>query len=85
MDRRPGTRFIPLATIPFLFHGARPSSRSPLGFELDADARAECDQCPPGLGIERYLRVREFLPGAFHGYRELPREGAFSVYVRRDR
>ncbi len=111
MDRRSGTRFIPLATIPFLFHGARPSGQSPLGFELDADARkeerrflaelredveqrkprlifidarAQCDQCPPGLGIERYLRVRRFLPGALGDYRELPREGAFTVYVRRD-
>ena len=111
MDRRPGTRFLPLVTIPFLFRGARPSSSSPLGFELDEDARkeenrfltelrqdveqgkpqlifidarAECVQCPPGLGIERYLRVRKFLPGALGDYRKLPREGAFIVYVRRD-
>ena len=110
MDRRSGTRFIPLVTIPFLFHGARPSSSSPLGFELDndarveeerflrelrqdieqrkpqlifIDARAECVQCPPGLGIERYLRVRQFLPGALSDYRKLHREGAFVVYVRR--
>jgi len=110
MDRRSGTRFIPLATIPLLFHGARPSARSPLGFELDSDAREEeerflaelrqdveqrkpklifidarpqCDQCPPGLGIERYLRARRFLPGALADYSELPREGAFSVYARR--
>jgi hypothetical protein len=111
MDRRPGTRFLPLATIPFLFHGARQNPRSPLGFELDADAREEehrflaelrqdveqrkpqlifidsrpeCDQCPPGVGIERYLRARQFLPGALADYRELPREGAFTVYLRRE-
>jgi len=110
MDRRSGTRFMPLVTIPFLFHGARPSSSSPLGFELDndarveeerflrelrqdieqrkpqlifIDARAECVQCPPGLGIERYLRVRQFFPGALGDYRKLHREGAFDVYVRR--
>lgn len=110
MDRRSGTRFMPIVTIPFLFHGARPSRSSPLGFELDEDARreegrflaelredverkkpqlifidarTECDQCPPGLGIERYLRVRRFLPGALGGYRKLKREGAFAVYVRR--
>jgi len=112
MDRRPGSRFVPLVTIPFLFHGARPSPRSPLGYELDGDARkeearflaelrqdverlkpqlifidarAECVQCPPGLGIERYLQVRGFLPGALGDYRKLPAQGAFAVYLRRNR
>jgi hypothetical protein len=111
MDRRSGTRFMPLAPLALLLHRARPSPGSPLGFVLDADAREEerrflaelredierkkpklifidarnqCDQCPPGVGVERYLRVRRFIPEALADYRELPREGAFAVYVRRE-